>query len=202
MKRPARRKQQSLPDRVAISKAGRRLTAWCLVLVLMPVLAALGAAASASRPKKRTLPEGASAYHRLLWAGLDRPSFEHPLRPALADSALSKGRTFATLSGIALLAHLPMWGIVFMGELDGDRRPRYQVPLALAAAGSAAGVAWAAQRKGARFSTALAGSALGAGAALGIASASGRNGSLGSMLAGFLAAPVVHGALATLVAAR
>jgi len=133
-----------------------------------------------------------------VWSG----SLEHPLRPVVADSALSKGRMLASLSGIALLAQLPMWGVVLYRELDGDRRESYRVPITLAAAGSAAAVAWAAQRMGAKLSTALVGSTLGAGAALGLASTIDNHSELGAVLFTPLASSVVHGLLTALLAVR
>lgn len=117
----------------------------------------------------------------------------------LPDSVLSKSSMFVTLSSVALLAHLPMWGIVVYSGI-GDEPDRYRVPIALAASGSGAAVAWAAQRKGATLSTAMVGSTLGAAAAWGLASAAHDRGL--PMLIGVLVAPVVHGALAALITSR
>ena len=119
----------------------------------------------------------------------------------LQDTVLSQKRMFVSMSGIALLAHLPMWGLAFHRDLDGDRGTTHRVPIALAAAGSATAVAWAAQRKGARFSTAFAGSALGAGAAWWWFSRDFRDQGLAPLL-GHLVVPVVHGGFVAFIARR
>ena len=119
----------------------------------------------------------------------------------LQDTEVWRRRMFVSMSGIALLTHLPMWGLAFHRDLDGDRGTTHRVPIALAAMGSATAVAWAAQRRGARFSTALAGSALGAGTAWWWASRDFRNQGLAPLL-GVLAVPVVHGGFVAAIARR
>lgn len=121
--------------------------------------------------------------------------------PLLQDTVLSQRRMTVAMSGIALLTHLPIWGLVAHRDLGGDQGFTHRGRIALAAAGSGAAVAWAAQRKGARFSTALAGSALGAGAVLGWAYNTGDDGNL-PFLIGVVALPVAHGALVALIARR
>ena len=119
------------------------------------------------------------------------------------DTVLSQRRMFVSMSGIALLAHLPMWGLAVHRDFNAEVGTTNRVPIALAAMGSATAVAWAAQRKGARFSTALAGSALGAGAAWWWASSRDFRGQgLALSVLGALAVPVVHGGLVALIARR
>ena len=120
----------------------------------------------------------------------------------LQDTVLSKRRMFVSMSGIALLTHLPMWGLAVHRDFNTEVGTTNRVPIALAAMGSATAVAWAAQRKGARFSTALAGSALGVGAAWWWASSRDfRQPGLASVL-GALAVPMVHGGIVAAIARR
>lgn len=170
------------------------------VAVLVPTALAAQNSRSAGSVLNGSGMASVSLYHSTDGLGLP-PRLPGQGLLVFQDTVLSKTRMFVGMSGIALLTHLPMWGLALHRDLGGDQGITNRVPIALAAAGSATAVAWAAQRKDARFSTALAGSALGAGAAWWWASRDWKQRGLAPLL-GVLAVPMVHGGLVAVSARR